>query len=234
MAVTATLTVPARFNGPQHSGNGGYCAGLFATLTGEPAEISLRRPIPLDVALEVVAGDGEHQIVRGDELIATVKPAPGYVPQRPPGPPVTLAEAREATTRYLGAASGEFSLCFVCGRGRPDSLGVFSGRVGDRRVVATTWTATADTTGPEYVWGVLDCPTFHAAFVDETDELPVAFLGNMVGQILEPVPVGEELLVVAWPTGDERRKHWASSALLRQDGTLLAAADALMIEPRTV
>jgi hypothetical protein len=227
-----TFTVPARCNGPAHSGNGGYCAGLFATLVGEPAEISLRRPIPLDSPL-TVAG---HEIRHDGDLIAAVAPAPGYAPKAPP--PVTRAEAEAGRDAYRGARSGAFSMCFVCGRGRPDAMGVFAGQIPGRQVVATPWTPTADLAGPDgavdsrYVWAALDCPTYSASFVDGEGDLPVAYLGNVVGAVLAPVPVLEDLLVIAWPTGQERRKHWASSAILDHEGTLLAACDALMIRPK--
>jgi hypothetical protein len=112
---------------------------------------------------------------------------------------------------------------------------VFAGQVPGRQVVATPWTAPADLAGPdgavrpEYVWAALDCPTYSASFVDGEGDLPIAYLGNIVGQRLAPVPAGEELLVIAWPTGQERRKHWASSAIVDAGGRLLAACDALMI-----
>ncbi len=46
--VPDSLSIPARFNGPLDSGNGGYCAGLVAGLVEGPAEVNLRRPVPLD------------------------------------------------------------------------------------------------------------------------------------------------------------------------------------------
>jgi hypothetical protein len=53
-----TLTVPSRFNGPPTSGQGGYSAGTLAAHLDGPAAVSLRRPVPLDEALEVRAEDG--------------------------------------------------------------------------------------------------------------------------------------------------------------------------------
>ena len=46
------LVVPARFNGPARSGNGGYVAGSLAARVPDaadrPVEVTLRRPPPLD------------------------------------------------------------------------------------------------------------------------------------------------------------------------------------------
>lgn len=58
-----SLTVPSRFNGPPTSGQGGYSAGALAAHLDGPAAVSLRRPIPLDEALEVRAEDA----ARGDD-----------------------------------------------------------------------------------------------------------------------------------------------------------------------
>ena len=49
-----SLSIPARFNGPLDSGNGGYSAGLIAGFMGGAAEVDLRRPVPLDTRLDVV------------------------------------------------------------------------------------------------------------------------------------------------------------------------------------
>lgn len=53
--MTETLTIPARFNGPPGSANGGYTCGRVAQLVGaEEVEVSLRTPPPLERPLEVV------------------------------------------------------------------------------------------------------------------------------------------------------------------------------------
>ncbi|MBS1885546.1 MAG: hypothetical protein JSS97_21575, partial [Actinobacteria bacterium] len=49
----ATVTVPARFNGPPASGNGGYACGVLAAAVEGPVAVSLRRPVPLDRELEI-------------------------------------------------------------------------------------------------------------------------------------------------------------------------------------
>src|SRR5918996_2619259 len=42
------VMIPARFNGPPATANGGYTCGLVARLLGVDAEVTLRRPPPLD------------------------------------------------------------------------------------------------------------------------------------------------------------------------------------------
>ena len=53
-----TLTLPARFNGPSESANGGYTCGRVAALLGaDVASVSLRSPPPLERPLDVVRED---------------------------------------------------------------------------------------------------------------------------------------------------------------------------------
>ena len=74
--MTETLSIPAHFNGPPGSANGGYTCGRIAQLVGaEEVEVSLRTPPPLERPLEVVR-DGEHvQLRDGDTLVAEGGPA---------------------------------------------------------------------------------------------------------------------------------------------------------------
>jgi len=233
--VPGSLAIPARFNGPLQSGNGGYCSGAFAGFLEGPAEVSLRAPVPLETPLAVERdGDDALRVLDGETLIAEAGAAPELQVEVPE--PVSSQEARRAAERYRGLPDGPFSRCFVCGRAREDALGVFAGEVEGRELVASPWTPpawAADESGqvlPEIVWAVLDCPTFFAAYLGE--ELPISFLVRLGARIDAPVLAGEEHVVIAWPTGVEGRKRWAGSAVLSGDGKVLAAAHALMVEPR--
>lgn len=232
-----SVTIPARFNGPLESGNGGYSACVFATFAGDAAEVSLRRPVPLDTLLQVEReGDGGVRILDGEDLVAEARPAPEFQLEVPT--PVGIAEAREAATRYRGAVDGPFSQCFVCGLGREDSMGVTAGAVEGRELVASPWTPPEWTGGdsgdvrPEIVWGALDCPTYFATYIDHDDPLPPAVLARFTGRVDAPVPAGEEHVVIAWPLGAEGRKRHAGVAVLSAEGETLARAQALLIEPR--
>ncbi len=228
------VSIPSRFNGPLHSGNGGYCSGVFSSLLDGPAAVNLRRPIPLDQALDVVHVDGEARVMDGEQLIAEAQPAPPPAVEVPE--PVDPRQAREATRNYRGASEGVFSRCFVCGRARHDSFGVFAGEVEGRSLVASPWTPPEWTGGedgavrPELVWAVLDCPTVFAAFL-HSESQPMAYLVRMNAELRQPVPVDREHVAVAWPAWQEGRKYRACSALFSTSGELLALAEALMIEP---
>lgn len=230
-----SLSIPARFNGPRDSGNGGYVAGAIASFLGGPAQVDLRRPAPLETELEVVLEPGgSARLLDGEALVAEARPAPGPEVEVPD--PVDLREARQGAGRYRGRSDGLFSHCFVCGRARPDALGVFAGQVDGRQVVASPWTPppwTADPDGrvlAEFVWAVLDCPTYFGAYMDE--ELGLSVLARFTARVEAPVLVGQEYVLIGWPLGAEGRKRKAGSALLSADGEVLAVADALLVEPR--
>jgi hypothetical protein len=119
--VTESLTIPRRFNGPLDSGNGGFCAGAVAGLLGGRAEVSLRKPVPLDMPLAVERdGFGAVRVLDGEALIAEGHPEPDFVIDVPE--PVSLDEARQAAERYRGLDDGVFSHCFVCGRAREEPI----------------------------------------------------------------------------------------------------------------
>ena len=160
--MSESLSIPRRFNGPLESGNGGYCSGVVASFLEGAAEVSLRRPVPLDTPLDVVReNDGSVRVLDGEALVVEARSAPELEVEVPA--PVSPHEARLAAARYRGRSDGLFSRCFVCGRAREDAFGVFAGAVEGRQLVASPWTPPSWTAGaagrvlPEFVWAVLDC-----------------------------------------------------------------------------
>lgn len=230
-----TATIPRRFNGPLDSGQGGYSAGVVAGFVDGPAEVSLRRPVPLDLALQVAREeDGSVRLLDGEDVVAEGRPAASVDVDVPA--PVSVDEARDATSRYRGERHGPFSRCFVCGLARDDSLGVFAGEIPGRGVMASPWTPPDWTAGddgrvrPEFVWAVLDCPaTFAPLLMGAQDP---AFLAGFSVRIDAPVVAGAEHVVVGWPIAVDGRKHHAGGAIFAADGALLAAGRALLIAPR--
>ena len=113
---------------------------------------------------------------------------------------------------------------------------MFAGQVEGRELVASPWTPppwTADDAGrvrPEFVWAVLDCPTYFALYMDR--ELPMSVLGRLAARVDRPVLAGEQHVVIAWPIEFEGRKHHAGAAVLTADGETLAVARALLITQR--
>lgn len=232
----ASITIPARYNGPLEHGNGGYSAGVLAGFLDGAVEVKLRRPVPLDRELAVEEPAPSRVLVRdGDELIMEARSV--GAPELEPPKPVSLEEARAATRRYRGLAEGTFSRCFVCGRAREDAFGVFAGNVDGRAVVASPWTPpdwTADEAGavrPEFVWAVLDCPTYFALYAD--GELPMSVLAQITADLRRPVRSGVEHVVIGWPIEIDGRKAHAGSAVLSAEGDVLAVARALLIELRS-
>ena len=231
-----SVSIPARFNGPLESGNGGYSSGVVAGLLEGAAEVSLRRPVPLDQPLAVEReDDGSVRVLDDGELVAEARPVDEVDVDVPR--PVGLEDARRAAERYRGLSDGPFSQCFVCSRTREDAFGVFAGTVEGRDEVASPWTPpawTADAAGevlPEFVWAVLDCPTYFALYA-RREELPMSVLARLTARIEEPVRADEEHVVVSWPIEVDGRKHHAGAAVLSADGETLASARALLIEAR--
>jgi hypothetical protein len=235
--VSDTVTIPARFNGPLQTGNGGYAAGALAAFIEGPVDVSLRSPVPLDRPLDVVTDEaGAVRALDGETLVLEARSAPGFELDVPAA--VDVGAARVASAGYRGLDDGEFCRCFVCGRAREDGFEVFAGPVEGRGLVASPWNPPEWAAGedglvrPEFVWAVLDCPTYFGLHM--TGELPIAFLARFTVRIDAPVRAGEEHVVIGWPIEIDGRKHHAGSAVLAADGEVLARARALMIEPRTV
>jgi hypothetical protein len=219
------MIVPGRYNGPPDSGNGGYTCGLVAAILGGVAEVTLRRPPPLDRDLEVVRANGRVQIRDGAALVAEAEPAAvdADVPT-----PVSVEEAAEASARYAGFLHHAYNTCFVCGPGREDGLRVYAGPVEGRPgLVASPWTPGPEVR-PELVWAALDCPSGWA--VDDFQREGV-LLGRMAAEIDRLPASGEPHVIVGWRVGEDGRKRFAGSALLTGEGEALARARSTWIVP---
>jgi hypothetical protein len=229
-----SINVPARFNGPPASGQGGYSSALLAAQVNGPAAVSLRRPVPLDEAIETnVDGDVARSFDAAGELIAEAVPAPALAPWD--APTINLRRARAAAARFTPPADGNFDRCFVCGRKRDDGFHLFPGPVEGTDFVAAPWTPpawAADDDGvvaAEFVWGALDCPGYFAIHVHD---LALAFLARMQSELLAPIRAGVEYVAVGRPLRREGRKGFAATAITDPDGTVLARSEQLLIMPR--
>ena len=220
-----TLLIPSRFNGPPGSGNGGYTCGLVAAVVGEGAEVTLRRPPPLDTPLAVSVVDGVTLVHHGDVLIAEGR-AVAWNLAVPPPP--TMDQAADASTRYVGFDRHEFPTCFTCGPDRSDGLGIWPGRVAGSQMVASPWAApdgVAATDGnlaAEIVWAALDCPGAWVSARDMSVE-PIV-LGRMAARIAAPLAVDGSYLSYAWSLGEDGRKSYAGTAIADEAGRVLAYA----------
>lgn len=235
----ASVAIPARFNGPPESANGGFTCGTVASLLeSAAAEVNLRRPPPLDRRLDV-AWEGARVALRdGDSVIAEGEPT-GSVEVNPPRS-VGVEEARQASRRYPWFEQHAFPSCFVCGPHRPhhDGLELFAGPSEDGiELCATDWVPEAEWSNPrgavrrEIVWAALDCPSAVPVMASDSREAP-AVLARLTASLEAPVAVGAPHVVVAWLLGSEGRKLHSASAILDPDGNVLARARALWIELR--
>jgi hypothetical protein len=238
--VTASLTIPARFNGPAQSGNGGVTAGRLALALSmtSPVRVTLMRPPPLDVAMNL-AREGETLTARLDgvdiakaELVAEV----GEPVER-----VEFADAVGAASHYAGLSGHPFPTCFVCGPDRPlrDGLEVFAGSIdNDPYRTAAPFVPRPEHTadahhsemgqhiGADLVWAALDCPGGWAINLPERP----AVLGRMTAQVLDVPAVGEHCVIVGVMDGRDGRKAFTRTTAYGADGRELGRAAATWIE----
>lgn len=231
------ITIDERFEGPPGSANGGYAAGrLAAFVNGDAAEVSLRAPVPLARALTVRGDPGHVALLDGESVVAEARPA--EVALEVP-PPVPLAAAEDAATRFPYLDGHAFPRCFGCGpkRAPGDGLRIFAGPVAGRDdVYAAPWRPGESLAGaggalaPELVWAALDCSG--GCRVANPRSTPPVVLGRLAARLLRPVPAGEPHVVVAWPGARDGRKREAGTALFSATGALAACARAVWIELR--
>jgi hypothetical protein len=217
------MQIPARYNGPPGSGNGGWSAGAFAvssgfTLGGRPLEVTLRKPPPLDTPLTVA--DGSVHDPDG-VLIAQVGAAGGV---GEPVAPASYDEAAAVSRAYPGFTSHPFPTCYVCGPDRTDGLRLFPGFLSDERSAAP-WTVPADV-AVETVWAALDCPGGWSAL--HTGRTFV--LGRIAAEVHALPEPGSDCVVVGRADAIEGRKAFTSSTVYSPDGDPLATARATWIQ----
>jgi hypothetical protein len=223
LGASMAIVIDHRFRGPDGSGNGGYSAGLFAQASGLDGdiEVTLRLPPPLDTPLTI---DGEGNVRDGDALVAEVRAADVGVSAPDP---VAWGDALAAEVPDLASP---FPNCFVCGHARgPEALHIHAGPVQGRTVVAATWTARADTVGPEFVWAALDCP---GAYATGATGRGAIVLARIAARVIRVPQAGEQCVVVGRHLDSDGRKHAVVTAVFTAEGELLGLARALWIEPR--
>ncbi|MEY9862362.1 hypothetical protein ABH935_008007 [Catenulispora sp. GAS73] len=230
------LTISRRFNGPPHSGNGGYVSGMLAQLfleefgdtPGAKVEVTLRKPPPLEKPLTIrqPAESESLRLLDGSTVIAEAElvEAAGELVE-----PVSYDEALTAAKGYAGLSGHPFLTCFVCGPDHPTGLHVFPGPVPGRKgVVAAPWTPAEDAVGPEFVWAALDCPGGWSA--GDLAGRPMV-LGRMSVEMLDEAPIaaGERYVVLGRHLRTEGRKTFTVSALYGPSGEPVASAEAVWI-----
>lgn len=230
------VVIERRFRGPPESGNGGYVCGLLGRHYRDAAEVTLRKPPPLDREL-AIAGHGSEalRLMDGDELVAESIPAKLDI--EVPEPPDT-ATAVAASRGYIGFTDHHFGGCFVCGpdRREGDGLRIFAGDVDGSDLVAAPWTPDESLAGEdglvrrEYLWAALDCPGYFSLHTDRPPSLML--LGRFVANVDPVIRPHDACIVIGWSLGSEGRKHYAGTALFSPSGEVVGAARATWIEIR--
>ncbi len=234
--MTAELIIPARFNGPARSGNGGYVAGSLAErvadATHRTVEVTLRMPPPLDTVLTVTSEGGRTVLSHGDTIVAEARVVDLDLA---PVDEVLPDVAGAAMQRYPGLGNHPFPTCFACGpdRAEGDGLRIFPGPVGDDRgYVASLWVPQpghAESTdlldevqrcGTGTTWAALDCI---GGWSEDLEGRPCV-LGRMTARVDALPVVGETHVVVGRHLGSEGRKSFTASTLYDADGRVAATA----------
>ncbi len=226
------VTIPARFNGPDHSGNGGYVCGLMAQQldVGGVVTSTLHLPPPLDTPLSWErSGDEVRLESHGGAVVG--RAGPGEF-ARSPLPFPDADRVAVGRLSFPGFHDHPFDRCFTCGTDREegDALRLFTGPVG-AGWTAGPWDphpdlATEGRMSVPVMWAALDCPGGWAA--DFTAQPMV--LGRMTAQILEQVAPGERLHASGRLDDRRGRKFFTSTALHRPDGRLVGRAEQIWIE----
>ncbi len=241
------LVIPARFCGPDGSGNGGWVCGslagaLLAGLGPDAAEasvtVTLRVPPPLERPLALVAcGRDEVDLLderrRPDDPAGMAEPVlvasavrADPLPEPKGLPPVTPEQAAAVRDGFPGLTRHPYARCYACGTGRTPGDGLLltpAPLPGDEPWWAAGWTP-AEVNEP-ILWAALDCPTGWAAGAGSRYLL----LGRMTARVRELPPAGAACVLLARCTGGEGRKAYAES-FLTLDGRVLAQASTVWIE----
>lgn len=226
------VIVTERFQGPPGIGHGGYVAGHLAT-GSRATQVTLRRPTPLGVSLEILDGpEGRRELRHGEELIAEAEGAPSPLSIDVPEPPgLHQIEAAEPSSPSHFNGSGVHPACFGCSptRSPGDGLRLAAAplRADGREQVAATWTPTMEFAGdtervdPRYVVAALDCP---GAFAFIADGQRAGLLGRITFELRSDVPIGEPHIVTGWQIDSDGRKFFAGTAVFSVTGELRAVA----------
>lgn len=237
-----TISVSPTYQGLEGVAHGGYLAGRFAELVGEPLRVTLRRPPPLDTPLSVEDRDedGDRDRGRGGARLVdpegrTVMEGGPAAPMRDPVPTVTVEEAR-ARPPHPGLERHPWPHCFMCGTEPDVGFGLrFSAPDGEGRV-AGVWEPSgpllpdAEAIPSAFVWAAVDCVTAWslADHRGEADWWP-AVTGQITVEVSAPVRRGAPHVVVGRLVDRDGRRLFMDAAVADPDGQVCARAEAVWV-----
>ncbi len=232
--MSSGVYVPARFNGPAGSGNGGFVCGLLSEHVpgsdGHAVEVTLRRPPPLETPMETVGDRDTVHLLHAGTTVAEARvveddlgSVEGVAPER----------AAAAMADYAGLRGHPFPTCFACGPDRADGDGlrIFPGPV-EAGLVASVWVPHESTAesgdlldgvhrcGTATTWAALDCV---GGWSEDLEGRPCV-LGRMAARVDAHPVVGEPHVVVGRLLGREGRRSMTASTLYDADGRVVGTA----------
>jgi hypothetical protein len=229
--VSKTILLDRRENGPKGMSNGGFACGTFAQLVGGTARIKLHAKVPLGIDLEASVHGSQAQVTSRGRLVASVEAVEPFVLEPPVRPSYDAAvAARDA--HPLRGVRHPLSDCVVCGPERYDGLRVTPGPLpGHTEMLAAPFQPTSafaveGQVRPAAVWGALDCPSYAA---EDLATRRFCLLGSLEAHQVRPVTPGERLIVVGWTTGAGKRSVRTASAMMAEDGSVVASARAVWV-----
>ena len=236
-----TLVLDPRENGPRGFANGGFACGALAGFAPhDPAEVTLRAPVPVGVPLGVRSrrSGGVELLLRqggGNEVLAEAVPVDPFVAEPPYRPTPGEAQAAWDAHPFRGLDL-PLSDCVVCGAERLDGLRICFGPVpGHPELMASPFLVPEAFCGDRgelripAVWGALDCPSYPAEAVRRGR---FALLGRLAADLRRPIVAGEELIAVGWTESIGNRSMRTASALLAGD-EIVASARAGWVEAKS-
>lgn len=226
------LALHPTMNGPRNKANGGFAAGTFAALVGGTATVNLHRPVPLGRPFGVAWSDSGYAVMDGLQLVASVARSGPFVLEPPVRASFAQAEAARRAHPFRGVRH-TLSDCVVCGPDRTGGLRVTPGPLAGHSGILSApydppaWFSLDGHATHASVWGALDCVSYPAALLADGR---VALLASLTAHRTREIAVGEPLVAVGWTVGSGTRSHRTASALLDEEGAVVASARAVWVE----
>ena len=215
------------------SGNGGLHRRAWSgSALGPEVEVTLKRPIPVDQTMQVVADPaGVATLLHADAEVASARAAeldrrhpgsdqlrrgrrrPGQLPGVYPEPPLPqLLRLRDQALLRRRACACSPAPSATASSPAPGSP------------PPSTSTDQKASSAPEFICAALDCPGAWGLIARYGIEGPFV-LGRMTYRLTKPIYAGERYVVQGWALGREGRKLMCGTAVHDAEGELCAVRE---------